>query len=105
MLALPNPEPGDSARGRLTLRFRPMPAPRRLRLRAGRTVALGSFELPAHRLHHEISVDFQAARSALWLEVPDAANLNAGDNRTHGIHLLAADLRLADGREYPLFAA
>ena len=104
MLALPNPEPGESARGRLTLRFRPMPAPRRLRLRAGSSVALGSFELPSHRVGHEISIEFQAARSALWLEIPDAANLSADDQRTHGIHLLAADLRLDDGREFPLFA-
>lgn len=105
MLALPNPQPGPPLRGRLTLRFHPMPAPRRLRLRAGADVALGSFELPAHHADLAVTVDFQPARSALWLEIPDAANLNAGDARTHGVHLLSADLRLEGGEEFPLFAA
>ncbi len=82
-----------------------MPAPRRLRLRAGADVALGSFELPAHHADLAVTVDFQPARSALWLEIPDAANLNAGDARTHGVHLLSADLRLEGGEEFPLFAA
>ena len=98
MLALPNPQPGPARRGRLTLRFHPMPVARRLRLRAGAAVALGSFEVPAHRAHHEIAFDFQPDRSVLWLEVPDAANLNAADRRVHGVHVLAADLRLATGR-------
>ncbi len=105
MLALPNPEPGNQPTGRLTLRFRPMPAVRHLRLRADRHIALGSWELAAHRLDQAVSVDFQTARSVLWLEIPDAANLNATDGRAHGVNLLSADLLLADGREFPLFAA
>lgn len=105
LLALPNPEPGAALRGRLTLRFHPMPASRRLRLRASASVALGSFELPSHQLDQEVQVEFRPELSALWLEIPDAANLSADDSRIHGVHLLSADLRCADGREFPLFAA
>ncbi len=105
LLALPGSPVDPSARGRLTLRFRPMPVARRLRLRAGSKNALGSFGLLARQAKQEISVDFRPAGGALNLEIPDAANLNAGDARTHGVQLLSADLRMADGREYPLFPA
>ena len=43
MFALPDPSADRPSTTRLTLRFHPMPAPRRVRLRAGRTTALGSF--------------------------------------------------------------
>jgi glycosyltransferase involved in cell wall biosynthesis len=91
--------------GRLTLRFHPMPAPRRLRLRAGLVTALGGFDVPIGQPNYEISFDFWPAGGALWLEVPDATNLDTTDGRTHGVHLLTADLRLATGQEYHLFPA
>ena len=78
-----------------------MPAPAALAAARGRLPSRSAASrCPPTGSDQEVSVDFQAARNALWLEIPDAANLNAGDNRTHGIHLLAADLRLADGREF-----
>ncbi len=102
LLALPG---GSLAPGRLTLRFNPIPSPRQLRLRAGRCAALGSFQIPADQPDHQISIDFCPAGDALWLEIPNAANLNAADSRVHGVRLQTVDLRLADGREYPLFLA
>ncbi len=104
MLALPA-GPAGSIRARLTLRFRAMPAPRRVRLRMGRFAALGSFHLPPDRPDEEIALDVYADGNPLWMEILDAANLNPDDGRIHGVQLRAADLRLADGREYPLFAA
>ena len=105
LLALPGSPADAPLPGRLTLRFNPMPVPRRLRLRAGNFVALGGFDLPPDRLDHEISVDFCPPGGGLFLEVPDAANLNAADARLHGVRLRSADLRMADGREFALFAA
>lgn len=105
LLALPGSPADAPVSGTLTLRFHPMPAPRRLRLRAGRFAALGSFDLPPDRVDHAISVDFRPRGEALFLEVPDAANLNPADARVHGVCLRSVDLRLADGREYSLFAA
>ena len=101
LLALPSDPAGTAI---LTLRFNPMPVARRLRLRAGRFAALGSFDLPPDRLDHEISVELRLEGGALSLEVLDAANLNAADARVHGVRLRAVGLRLADGREFPLFA-
>ena len=91
--------------GRLTLRFNPMPAPRRLRLQTGAFVALGSFELPSDSVGLEVLIDFRPNGGALFLKVPNATNLNAADARVHGVRLLSVDLRLSDGREYLLFAA
>ncbi len=105
LLALPGSPVTKPVPGKLTLHFHPLPVPRHLRLRAGKTVALGGFDVPAHRLDHGITVDFCPAGGALSLEVTDAANLNAEDQRIHGVRLRAAELRLADGREFPLFVA
>ena len=105
LLALPSAGSGTPIPGRLTLRFNPMPAPRRLRLRVGDFVALGGFDLPAHRPADEISVDLQADGGFLRMEVPDAENLSPDDGRIHGVRLLAADLRLANGEDFPLFRA
>ena len=105
LLGLPGAPSDPPARGTLALRFRPMPAPRRLRLRAGRDIALGGFDLPADRPDHAISFGFRAQGGALTLEIPDAANLNPADARLHGVCLLSADLRLDDGREWSLFGA
>ena len=102
LLALPSDPTGPAT---LTLRFYPMPVPRRLRLRAGEFVALGSFELPPDQLDHAVSVEFRPPGGALFLEILDAANLNPADARVHGIRLRSVDLRLADGREFALFAA
>ncbi len=97
--------PGDgSGTGALTLRFNPMPVPRRLRLRTADAV-FGGFELLPDRLDQEIVVEFQPRGGGLWLDVPDAANLNAADARVHGVRLRSVDLRLADGQEHPLFVA
>ena len=104
LLAVPVGSSGGPA-CRLTLRFHPLGVPRRLRLRLGDSGALGSFLLPAHQPNHEISVDFRPSGGALTMEVPDAANLSPADARLHGIHLLAASLRTADGQEYSLFPA
>jgi hypothetical protein len=105
MLSLPEPPPGTSMTGRLTLRFRTLPAPRRMRLVAGVSTILGSFNLPADQPDNTIAVDFRPAGGVLWLEIPDAANLNPADGRVHGVQLLAADFRLANGEEFSLFAA
>ena len=105
LLALPGTNADAPSPGTLILRFHPMPVPRRLRLRAGTFLALGSFDLPTDRLDHEITVNFYPDGGALFLEVLDAANLNAADARVHGVRLQSVDLRLADGRDYPLFAA
>ena len=105
LLALPGSPEDGSVKGRLTLRLRPLPEPRRVRLWAGRKAALGSFGLQVYQTGQEITVDFRPAGGALTLEVPDAANLNAADGRVHGVCLLSADLRLEDGREFPLFSA
>ena len=104
LLALPTVPAGASALGTLTLRFDPMPAPRRLRLRTAAAV-LGGFDLLPERPDQEISVDFRPQGGALSLEIPDAANLNVADARVHGVRLRSAGLRLADGQEYSLFAA
>ena len=103
LLALPAGPP-DGPASRLTLRFQPLGVARRLRLRAGPAVALGSFFLPPHQPDHEVSVEFRPAGGALTLEIPDAANLSPADAREHGIHLRAASLRTADGQEYSLFS-
>ena len=105
LLALPGSPADAPLSGTLTLRFHPMPAPRRLRLRAGECMALGSFDLPSNQVDHAISVDFQPQGGALFLEILDAANLHAADARVHGVRLQSVDLRLADGREHLLFAA
>ncbi len=105
LLGLPGTPSDLPPRGTLILRFRPMPVPRRLRLRAGAGCALGGFDLPPNQLDHAIRVCFRPQGGALALEVPDAANLNAADARVHGVCLLSADLRMDDGREFPLFAA
>lgn len=97
--------PGSPLLGTLTLRFGPMPAARRLRLRVGEFLALGSFDLPPHRVDHAIAVDFRPDGNPLFLEILDAANLDAADARVHGVRLQSVALRLADGREFPLFAA
>lgn len=102
LLAVPADPPGGPA-CRLTLRFHPLNVPRHVRLRLGTSVALGSFLVPAYQRHHEISVDCRPTGGALTMEIPDAANLSPADTRLHGIHLLAANLRMADGREYSLF--
>ena len=105
MFALPDLPTGHRpATTRLTLRFHPMPAPRRVRLRAGRTTALGSFQLPAFQSDHAVTVDFRPNQGALWMEVPDAANLDAGDGRVHGVRLHSAELRTAGGETISLFA-
>ncbi len=103
LVALPAGGNG-SAPGTLTLRFHPMPAPRRLRLRTADAV-FGGFDLRPDQAEQHITVEFQPRGGALWLDVPDAANLNAGDARVHGVCLRSIGLRLADGREYSLFAA
>ena len=105
LISLPATPYGERSPARLTLRFNPMPAPRRLRLRVGRFVALGGFDLPAHRAEHVVSVKFRPDGGALSLEIPDAANLEASDGRVHGVRLRSVDLRMPDGREHPLFAA
>ena len=105
LLGLPGAPSDAPPRGTLTLRFRPMPVPRRLRLRAGTNIALGGFDLPAHQLDRTVSLAVCPQGGALTLEIPDAANLNASDARVHGVCLLSADLRMDDGREFPLFAA
>lgn len=105
VLALPAAPSARSMPGRLTLRFDPMPEPRRLRLRVGACVALGSFELRPHQADKEISIDFWPDGSPLWIEVPNASSLSADDPRIHGVRLHTIDLRLSDGQEYPLFAA
>lgn len=99
LLALPD----TGLPGTLTLRFNPMPAPRRLRLRTPGAV-FGGFDLLPNRVDHEISVAFLPRGGALSLEIPDAANLNAADARVHGVRLLSVDLRLVNGRQFPLFA-
>ena len=104
LLAMPDVQTGGQpVGGRLTLRFDPMPLPRRLRLRAGRFVALGGFDLPVDHRDYEVAVDLRPDGSPLLLEVPDAANLNPADGRAHGVRLAAATLRLPDGQEWPLF--
>ena len=105
IIALPGAPAGASIPGTLTLRFHPMPADRRLRVRAGESTLLGSFDLPSARLDHAVSTRFYPAGGALFLEVPDAANLHPADARVHGVRLRSIDLRLEDGREYVLFAA
>ncbi len=100
------PDGGDHAPGpgTLTLRFLPMPAPRRVRLRTTDAI-FGGFDLVPDRLGQEIALAFRPRGGALWLDVPNAANLNAADARVHGVHLVSADLRLADGQNFSLFAA
>jgi glycosyltransferase involved in cell wall biosynthesis len=105
MLALPDPLPGDSRPARLSLRFHAMPVARRVRLRAGVSTVLGSFDLPSYHPDHEIAVDFRAGESTLWIEVPDAANISPSDGRIHGVRLHDVDFRMADGRDYQLFSA
>ena len=104
-LTLPDlPAAEETSASRLTLRFHPMPVPRRLRLKAGQTTALGSFQLPARQPDHEVTVAFHPGRGVLWLEILDAANLDASDGRTHGIRLRSAELRTAAGEVFSLFA-
>jgi hypothetical protein len=105
LLALPGGAHGTSRPGRLTLRFHVLPAARRVRLRTGTTLVLGSFNLPSYRPDYMITFDFHPDGGVLWLEVPDAANINPADGRIHGVRLLAADFRQADGQEYALFSA
>ena len=82
-----------------------MPAARRLRLRLGKFVALGTFDLPAYREDAEINIDCYPDGGPLWMEVLDAANISAEDARTHGVRLHSVNLTLTDGRRFPLFAA
>ena len=100
VLALPT----ASLPGTVTLRFHPMPQPRRLRLRAG-VATFGGFDLPPDRLDTEISITLHPRGDALTLEIPDAVNLSPADGRTHGVRLRSVDLRHADGQEHALFAA
>jgi hypothetical protein len=104
MLSLPHAGRGAPRPGRLTLRFQPMPEARRLRLQAGVSTALGSYDLPTYHLDYRIAFDFCPDGGALWLEVPDAANISPADGRVHGVRLLAADFQAADGQEYSLFS-
>ena len=95
--------PTADATAELTVRVAPLPAARRLRLRVGPTLALGSFALPADQPEREITVRFRSDGAPLFLEVPDAANLNAADPRQHGVQLVSAALRFGDGARYDLF--
>ena len=104
-ILLPDNRPSQPIRGQLTLRFDPMPAARRLRLRLGKFVALGTFALPAYREDAEINIDCYPDGGPLWMEVLDAANISAEDARTHGVRLHSVNLTLTDGRRFPLFAA
>ena len=101
LLALPGTEPDAPAPGRLSLRFHPVQESRRVRLRAGDLVELGSFVLPAGEADPEITVDFLPAGGALRMEVlaagPALAHAPAG-----GLRLLAATVRLADGQDHSL---
>ena len=96
--------PDIAAPGRLTLRFHPMPAPRRVRLRAGRDAALGSFRLPVGQPDYQVALDLYPSQGALTIEIPDAANLDASDGRVHGVRLRSAELRTAAGEAFSLFA-
>lgn len=103
LLALPDFSPAPQAN--LRLRFAPMPAPRRLRLRAGRTTALGGFDLPGGEPGTELTIAFRPSGGVLRIEAPDACNLNPADGRIHGVRLLEAELILEDGRHFDLLAA
>ena len=105
LFALPSATGGDAAPVRLTLCFHPLPAPRRVRLRVGRSVALGTFDLPAFRTDNEIVLATRPGGGSLRMEVLDAANLDPDDARLHGVHLQSIVVRLGDGREHILFAA
>ena len=61
LLALPGGLSGPPVPGRLTLRFHALPASRRVRLRAGAFVELGSFVLPPFRSDFEITTEFLPA--------------------------------------------
>jgi glycosyltransferase involved in cell wall biosynthesis len=103
ILALPDLSPAPKAN--LRLRFAPMPVARRLRLRAGRTTALGGFDLPGGEPATELTIPFRPEGGVLRIEAPDASNLNPADERIHGVRLLEAELILEDGRQFDLLAA
>ena len=105
LIALPGTPSEASIPGTLTLRFHPMPTGRRLRVRAGESTMLGSFDLPSTQPDHTVTLRFHPAGGALFLDVPDAANLHPADPRVHGVRLRSIGLRLEDGREDVLFTA
>ena len=53
---------------------------------------------------HALTVEFRSNPSALWMEIPDAANLDASDGRVHGVRMRPAELPTADGEIISLFA-
>jgi hypothetical protein len=100
ILALP--EFSSTLKANLRLRFAPMPAPRRLRLRAGRRTALGGFDLPGGEPAADLTIPLRPEGGVLRLEATDACNLNPADERIHGVRLLGAELVLEDGRQFDL---
>jgi glycosyltransferase involved in cell wall biosynthesis len=100
ILALP--EFSSTLKAKLRLRFAPMPAPRRLRLRAGRRTALGGFDLPGGEPAADLTIPLRPEGGVLRLEATDACNLNPADERIHGVRLLGAELVLEDGRQFDL---
>ncbi len=84
----------------LTLRNRPLPVNRTLRITCGRNLLLERILLANQTV--ELSVTFRPLAKNIVLHVLDASSLSATDPRTHGVLLDQLRIRTIDGHTHDL---